>query len=68
MWIHRQTISNFTFESEYEIGKAVLDWIITYNKKRVIKLGQSIYVKIYLIFYTTVKGAKLNYVNHLPNS
>jgi len=30
---HRQAINNSTFENEQDIGKAVYDWTIDYNKK-----------------------------------
>ncbi len=31
---HRQArINNFTFENEQDIGKAVSDWTVDYNKK-----------------------------------
>ena len=35
MWMHRQAINNSTFENEYDIGKAISDWTINYNKKHV---------------------------------
>lgn len=35
MWMQRQAINNSTFENEYNIGKAVSDWTINYNKKHV---------------------------------
>ncbi|HXS60589.1 MAG TPA: transposase [Candidatus Sulfopaludibacter sp.] len=35
MWMHRQAINNSTFTNEYDIGKAVSDWTINYNKKHV---------------------------------
>ena len=31
--MHRQAINNSTFENEQDIGKAVSDWTINYNKK-----------------------------------
>jgi transposase len=33
MWMHRQVINNSTFRNEYDIGKAVSDWTVNYNKK-----------------------------------
>ena len=39
MWIQRQAINNSTFEVEYDIGKAVSDWTINYNKKHVGKMS-----------------------------
>jgi transposase len=35
MWLHRQAINNSKFENEYDIGKAVSDWTVNYNKKHV---------------------------------
>lgn len=35
MWMQRQAINNSTFENEYDIGKAISDWTINYNKKHV---------------------------------
>jgi hypothetical protein len=32
---HRQAVNNSTFENEQDIGKAVSDWTINYNKKHV---------------------------------
>ena len=49
-WMHRQAINNFTFENERDIGKAVSDWTINYNKKHTDKTSiislqeESIYV------------------------
>jgi transposase len=37
MWMHRQAINNSAFENEHDIGKAVSDWTINYNKKHVYK-------------------------------
>ena len=37
LWMHRQAINNSTFENERDIGKAVSDWTINYNKKHVDK-------------------------------
>ena len=37
LWMHRQAINNSTFENERDIGKAVSDWTINYNKKLVDK-------------------------------
>lgn len=35
-WMHRQAIiNNSTFENEFDIGKAVSDWTVNYNKKHV---------------------------------
>jgi len=31
--MHKQAINNSTFENEQDIGKAVSDWAINYNKK-----------------------------------
>ncbi len=40
MWMQqRQVINNSTFEDEYDIGKAVSDWTINYNKKHVGKMS-----------------------------
>ncbi|HEY6534423.1 MAG TPA: transposase [Candidatus Nitrosocosmicus sp.] len=33
LWMHRQVINNSTFKNELDIGKAVSDWTINYNKK-----------------------------------
>ncbi len=30
----QEAINNSTFENEYDIGKAVSDWTINYNKKQ----------------------------------
>ena len=35
LWMHRQAINNSTFTNEYDIGKAVSDWTVNYNKKYV---------------------------------
>ncbi len=35
MWLHRQAINKSTFENEQDIGKAVSDWTVNYNKKHV---------------------------------
>ncbi len=37
MWLHRQAINNSTFQNEHDIGKAVSDWTVNYNKKHVDK-------------------------------
>ena len=34
---HRQAINNSTFANEQDIGKAVSDWTINYNKKHIVK-------------------------------
>ncbi len=39
MWLHRQAISSSTFQNEHDIGKAVSDWTINYNKKHVGKMS-----------------------------
>ena len=40
MWMHRQAaINNSTFTNEFDIGKAVSDWTINYNKKHVGKMS-----------------------------
>jgi transposase len=39
MWMQRQAINNSTFENEHDIGKAVSDWTINYNKKHVGKMS-----------------------------
>ena len=39
MWMQRQAINNSTFENEQDIGKAVSDWTINYNKKHVGKMS-----------------------------
>ena len=33
LWMHRQAINNSTFQDERDIGKAVSDWTVNYNKK-----------------------------------
>lgn len=33
MWMQRQAVNNSTFENEQDIGKAVTEWIRSYNKK-----------------------------------
>ena len=33
LWLHRQAINNSTFQNEQDIGKAVSDWTVNYNKK-----------------------------------
>jgi transposase len=33
LWMHRQAINNSTFENEQDIGKAVSEWAVDYNKK-----------------------------------
>ena len=33
MWMHRQAINNSTFENEYDIGRAVSDWTVSYNEQ-----------------------------------
>ena len=35
---YRQAVNNSTFENEQDIGKAVSDWTINYNKKHVGKI------------------------------
>jgi transposase len=35
LWLHRQAINNSTFRNEQDIGKAVSDWTVNYNKKHV---------------------------------
>jgi hypothetical protein len=37
IWMHRQAINNSTFGNEQDIGKAVSDWTVNYNKKHIIK-------------------------------
>ena len=37
MWMHRQAINNSTFRNEHDIGKAVSDWTVNYNKKHTAK-------------------------------
>lgn len=37
MWMHRQAINNSTFENEPDIGKAVSNWTVNYNKKHSFK-------------------------------
>ncbi len=37
MWMHRQAINNSTFENEQDIGKAVSEWTVNYNKKHSFK-------------------------------
>ena len=32
MWLHRKAMNNSTLRKEYDIGKAVYDWICEYNK------------------------------------
>ena len=50
LWMHRQAINNSAFENEHDIGKAVSDWVVDYNKKHACKTsiislhGESIYV------------------------
>ena len=50
MWMHRQAINNSTFQNERDIGKAVSDWTVNYNKKHVDKTsitslhGEGIYL------------------------
>ncbi len=39
MWMQRQANNNSTFENEQDIGKAVSDWTINYNKKHVGKMS-----------------------------
>ena len=39
MWMQRQAINNSTFANEQDIGKAVSDWTIDYNKKHVGKMS-----------------------------
>jgi hypothetical protein len=34
---YRQAVNNSAFENEHDIGKAVSDWTINYNKKHVYK-------------------------------
>ena len=36
---YRQAVNNSTFENEQDIGKAVSDWTINYNKKHVGKMS-----------------------------
>ena len=35
VWMQRQAINNSTFENEQDIGKAVSDWTVNYNRKHV---------------------------------
>jgi transposase len=50
LWMHRQAINNSTFENEQDIGKAVSEWTVNYNKKHTAKTStislqeESIYV------------------------
>lgn len=50
LWMHRQAINNSTFENEQDIGKAVSEWAVDYNKKHAVKTSsislheESIYV------------------------
>ena len=50
LWMHRQAINNSTFENEQDIGKAVSEWAVDYNKKHTFKTSsislheESIYV------------------------
>jgi transposase len=37
LWMHRQAINNSTFENELDIGKAVSEWAVDYNKKHKFK-------------------------------
>ncbi len=34
---YRQAINNSTFENEKDIGKAVSEWTVDYNKKHTVK-------------------------------
>jgi hypothetical protein len=48
--LHRQAINNSTFQNEHDIGKAVSDGTVNYNKKHVDKTsitslhGEDIYL------------------------
>ena len=50
LWMHRQAINNSTFENEQDIGKAISEWAVDYNKKHTFKTSsislheESIYV------------------------
>ena len=33
LWMQRQAINNSTFQDEHDIGKAVSEWTVNYNKK-----------------------------------
>lgn len=35
LWMHRQAINNSTFQDEHDIGKAVSEWTVNYNKKHI---------------------------------
>src|SRR6478736_6296352 len=37
LWMHRQAVNNSTFENEQDIGKAVSEWAVEYNKKHTSK-------------------------------
>ncbi len=37
MGAYRQPMNNSTFENEQDIGRAVYDWTVDYNKKHIIK-------------------------------
>ncbi len=37
LWMHKQAINNSTFENERDIGKAVAEWTVNYNKKHTAK-------------------------------
>ena len=37
LWMHKQAINNSTFTNEFDIGKAVSDWTVNYNKKHTAK-------------------------------
>ncbi len=37
--MHRQAINNSTFENEQDIGKAVSEWTVNYNKKHIGKVN-----------------------------
>src|SRR6478609_9092577 len=37
LWMHKQAINNSTFTNKFDIGKAVSDWTVNYNKKHASK-------------------------------
>ena len=59
LWLHRQAINNSTFENEQDIGKAVSDWTVNYNKKHVGKTSIiSLHEREHLYVYITVNLRK----------
>ena len=52
LWMHRQAINNSTFENEQDIGKAVSEWAVEYNKKHTSKTSSISLQKESILMFT----------------